>query len=127
MLVPAVHRGRNTTRKTLKTICNALAWPRQCWKSCAIGFNTVALRFGNHSLPRSRFWMSRNAPSKETFGGALRDIQKTAARETTTMTEQKKCWELLAQKFDRFQTFPNNSQQHATCNIQNVGRCWPTM
>ena len=29
------------------------------------------------SLRRSRFWMSRN------FGGALRDIQKTAARETS--------------------------------------------
>ena len=48
MLVPAVHRGRNTTLKTLKTICNALAWPQQCWKSCAIGFKTVALLFGDH-------------------------------------------------------------------------------
>ena len=28
------------------------------------------------SLPRNRFWMSRNAPQ------ALRDIQKTAPRET---------------------------------------------
>ena len=31
------------------------------------------------------FWMSRNAPPKETkvsLGGALRDIQKTAAKET---------------------------------------------
>ena len=29
------------------------------------------------------FWMSRNAPRKESFlGGALSDIQKTAARET---------------------------------------------
>ena len=26
------------------------------------------------------FWMSRNAP--HSFGGALRDVQKTAARET---------------------------------------------
>ena len=51
-------------------------------------------------------------------------------------TEQKKCWELLAQKLDRFQTLPNNSQQHtATCNkvckrtqhvtSNNVGNCWP--
>ena len=29
------------------------------------------------------FWMSYNAPPKE--GGALRDIQKTAARETNSM------------------------------------------
>ena len=29
------------------------------------------------------FWTSRNAPPKEKIGGALRDIQKTAVRETT--------------------------------------------
>ena len=51
----------------------------------------------------------------------------TLLRYASAITEQKKCWELLAEKFDRFQTFPNNSLQHATCNIQNVGRCWPTM
>ena len=33
------------------------------------------------------------------------------------ITEQKKYWELLAQKFDQFQTLHNNSQQHSTtCN-----------
>ena len=46
----------------------------------------------------------------------------------SAITEQKKCRELLAEKFDRFQT-PNNMQQgvqtDATCN--NVGSCWPTM
>ena len=39
--------------------------------------------------------------------------------------EQKKCWQLLAEKFDRFQTLRNNMQQEAqtdtTCNIQ---QCW---
>ena len=30
------------------------------------------------------------------------------------ITEQKKCWEWLAAKFDRFQTLRNNTQQHAT-------------
>ena len=39
--------------------------------------------------------------------------------------EQKKCWELLAEKFDQFQTLRNNMQQgaqtDATCNIQ---KCW---
>ena len=32
------------------------------------------------------FWMSRNAPP---FGGALRDIQKTAARETSFLAAKK--------------------------------------
>ena len=31
----------------------------------------------------------------------------------SAITEQKKCWELLAEKFDRFQTLRNNIQQHA--------------
>ena len=30
------------------------------------------------------------------------------------ITEQKKCWELLAEKFDWFQTLRDNTQQHAT-------------
>ena len=56
----------------------------------------------------------------------------------SAITEQRKCWELLAEKFDRFQTLCNNPQQHpTTCNkvskrtqyvtSNNVGSCWPTM
>ena len=53
----------------------------------------------------------------------------TLLRHASAITEQKKCRKLLAEKFDRFQTLPNNMQQgvqtDATCN--NVGSCWPTM
>ena len=56
----------------------------------------------------------------------------------SAITEQKKCWKLLAEKFDRFQTLRNNTQQHpTTCNrvckrtqhvtSSNVGSCWSTM
>ena len=38
----------------------------------------------------------------------------TLLRYALAITEQKKCWELLAQNFDRFQTLSNNTQQHAT-------------
>ena len=55
----------------------------------------------------------------------------TLLRNASAITEQKKCWELLAEKFDRFQTLLNNKQtrsnnmQHgvqtdAKCNIH----CW---
>ena len=48
------------------------------------------------------------------------------------------CWELLAEKFDWFQTLRNKAQQHPTkCNrvckrtqrvtSNNVGSCWPRM
>ena len=52
-----------------------------------------------------------------------RAMQKdpTLFRKAFTITKQKKCWELLAQKFVRFQTLLNNSQntkKHATINMQ---------
>ena len=62
----------------------------------------------------------------------------TLLRYASAIMEQKKCWELLAEKFDRFQTLRNNTQQHpTTCNrmckqtqhvtSNNVGSCWLTM
>ena len=63
----------------------------------------------------------------------------TLLRYASVITEQKKCWDLLAQTFDRFQTLCNDSQQHVTtCNrvskrtqhvtSNNVGTLyWPTM
>ena len=46
----------------------------------------------------------------------------TLLRYASAIKEQKKCWELLAKKFDRFQTLHNNMQQgvqtEATSNIQ---------
>ena len=45
-------------------------------------------------------------------------LQEVAVK---AILEQKKYWELLAQKFDRFQTLRNNSQQHATtCNNNTI-------
>ena len=50
ILGPVGHRGKDTTHKTLETMCHARAWPQQCWKSfsCANGSNIVALRFNDH-------------------------------------------------------------------------------
>ena len=75
MLRPAVHHGKDTTDKTLETMCNARAWPR--------------------------------------VGRAVQ-TDPTLLRYASAITEQTKGWKLLAQKFDRFQTLRNNSQQHAT-------------
>ena len=38
----------------------------------------------------------------------------TLLRYASAITEQKKCWELLAEEFDQFQTTRNNIRQHAT-------------
>ena len=45
MLGPAVHSGKDTAHNTLSAMCNAPAWPQQCWKSlrksCANGSNII--------------------------------------------------------------------------------------
>ena len=62
----------------------------------------------------------------------------TLLRYASAITEQKKCWELLAEEFDWFQTLRNHTQQHpTTCNrvckrtqhvaSYNVASCWPTV
>ena len=38
----------------------------------------------------------------------------TLLRYASAITEQKKCWELLAEEFDRYQTLRNNIPQHVT-------------
>ena len=57
----------------------------------------------------------------------------TLLRYASAITEQKKCWELLAETFDRFKTLRNNTQQHPiTCNrvckrtqhACNIQQCW---
>ena len=57
--------------------------------------------------------------------GRVVQTDPTLLRYASAITEEKKCWELLAEKFDRFQTLLNNMQQgvqtDATCNIQ---QCW---
>ena len=54
MLGPAVHRGKDTTQKTLETMCNAGSWPQQCWKSYANESNIVVLRLV--ITEQKKFW-----------------------------------------------------------------------
>ena len=60
--------------------------------------------------------------------GRAVQMDPTLLRYASAITEQKKCGELLAEKFDRFQTLRNNTlckrTQHVTSN--NVGSCRPT-
>ena len=41
--------------------------------------------------------------------GRAVQMDPTLLRYASAITEQKKCWELLAEKFDRFQTLRNNT------------------
>ena len=79
--------------------------------------------------------MSVRGPNN--VGGAVQ-TDPTLLCYASAIREQKKCWELLAEKFERFQTLRNNTQQHpTTCNrvckrtqhvtSNNVESCWSTM
>ena len=48
MLGHTVHREKDKTHMKIETMCNVRAWPQQCWKSCANGYNIAALHFGDH-------------------------------------------------------------------------------
>ena len=66
--------------------------------------------------------MSMHGPNSV---GSTVQTDPTLLRFALAIMEQKKRWDLLAEKFDQFQTLRNNMQQgaqtDATCNIQ---KCW---
>ena len=116
---------------------------RVCWQWCANGCNNsqqywdlqcIVGRIQPISLCKPCL-MSVRHPNN--VGRAVQ-TDPTLLRYASAITEQKKCRELLAEKFDRFQTWRNNTQQHpTTCNrvckrtqhvtSNNVGSCWSTM
>ena len=92
---------------------------RACWQWWAIGCNNsqqfwdlqyIVGRIQPISLCKPCV-MSVRGPNN--VGRAVQ-TDPTLLHYASTITEQKKCWELLAGKFDWFQTLRNNTQQHPT-------------
>ena len=116
---------------------------RACWQWCANGCNNsqqcwdlqcIVGRIPPISLCKPCV-ISVRGPNN--VGRAVQ-TDPTLLRSASAITEQKKCWGFLAEKFYWFQTLRNNTQQHpTTCNrvckrtqlvtSNNVGRCWSTM
>ena len=75
-------------------MCNARAWPKQCWKSCADGSNNVALRFGDHGTNEmlgvvgSKVWTNSNFAHQHTATG------KRVCKRTQHVTSNNvgSCW-----------------------------------
>ena len=129
----------------LPTLLRQQCWEllRACWQWCANGCNNsqqcwdlqcIVGRVQPISLCKPCV-MSVRGPNN--VGRAVQ-TEPTLLRYASAITDQKKCWELLTEKFDRIQTLRNNMQQHpTTCNrvckltqhvtSNNVGSCWPTM
>ena len=131
-------------KQQLPTMLRQQCWEllRACWQWCANGCNNsqqcwdlrcIVGRIQPISLCKSCV-MSVSGPNN-----VKRAVQTdpTLLRYASAIREQKKCWELLAEKFDLFQTLLNNTQQDpTTCNtvckrtqhvISIVGSCWSTM
>ena len=92
MLVPAMQRGKDAAHKSLETMCNARAWPQQCWRSYANGSNTDALRFGDHGTNErlgvvDRFQTLRNNSQEH--------AKHAGGVQTDATCNIQQCWELL--------------------------------
>ena len=94
MLGPAVHRGKDTTHKSLRTIRNECAWPQQCWKSCPNGSNIVAPRFGDHGTRNVGSCWLKSLTSFKLCATTSSNLQQGVQTGATCNIPQ--CWELLA-------------------------------
>ena len=113
----------------LPTLLRQQCWEllRVCWQWCANGCNNsqqcwdlqcIVGRIQPISLCKPCV-MSMCSPNN--VGRAVQ-TDPTLLRHASAIMEQKKCWELLAEKFDWYQTLRNNMQQgvqtDTRCNIQ---------
>ena len=92
---------------------------RACWQWCANGCNNFLQVWDLQCIVARMQPISRCNPCVMSVRGPC-SVGRTVQTDPTLLpyasaiTEQKKCWELLAEKFDRFQTLRNNTQQHPT-------------
>ena len=114
--------GRITTAACKRTQQLWTLLRQQCWE-LLLACSQWCVNGCNNSCKPCK--MSVRGPNS--VGRAVQ-MDPTLFRYASAITEQKKCWELLAEKFDRFQTV----QQHATTSknmqhgVQTDAKC-PTM
>ena len=108
----------------LPTLLRKQCWEllRAYWQRCANGCNNSKQCWDPQCIVGRIQPISVCKPCVMSVRGpnnAGRAVQTdpTLLRYASAIPGQKKCWELLAEKFDRFQTLRNNTQQHpTTCN-----------
>ena len=110
--------GQNATTPNIvaPTVLGVL---ETCWQWCANGCNNFQQCWDLQCIVRRIQPISLCKPcvisvrGPNNVGRALQ-TDPTLLRYASVITEQKKCWEMWAEKFDRFQILRNNIQQHAT-------------
>ena len=76
-----------------------------------------------HALKVIKLFWSNNVESCFVRVGSSVQMDATFLRSALAITEQKKCYDLLASNFEPFQALCNNSQQHATLGVQTDATC----
>ena len=102
MLEHAVHLGKDSTHKNMETMCNVLAWPQQCLKSCANGYKICCapLRWSRNKRSEGSCWPKR-------------------------LTGFKPCSTTPNKTQQHVTGFANGPNIFKISN--NFGSCWPTM
>ena len=98
-----------------------------CWQWCANACNNVGTCTSiERRMQPLRLWRpwhgNAYASPLQCWKSCANGSNIVAFHFSDQLTEQKKCWELSAQNFDRFQALHNNCQQHAT--TRNIQQCW---
>ena len=140
-----LHKAACKRTQQLPTLLRKQCWEllRACWQWCANGCNNSQQCWDLQCIVGRILPISLCKPCVMSVRGpknVVRAVQTdpTLLRYASAITERMKCWELLAEMFDWFQTLRNNRQQHpTTCNrvckrtqhvtSNNVGGCWSTM
>ena len=115
-------------KQQLPTLLRQQCWKllRAGWQWCAEGCNNSQQCCDLQCIVGRIQPISLCKPCVMSVGpnnvGRAVQTNPTLLRYASAITEQKKCWEMLAEKFDWFQTLRNNMQRgvqtDATCNIQ---------
>ena len=77
---------------------NERARPQQCWKSCAKGYNIVALRFSDHGTKEMLGFVGRKVWLVSNFAQqhAITSNNMQQGAQTDATCEIQQCWKLLA-------------------------------
>ena len=99
MLEHAVHLGKDSTHKNMETMCNVLAWPQQCLKSCANGYKICCapLRWSRNKRSEGSCWPKRLTG----FKPCSTTPNKTQQHATAFANNVGTCWPTMLHLFAR--------------------------
>ena len=101
---PAVHRGKDTTHKSLLTMRNERAWPNNVGR--AVQTNPTLLRDASAITEQKKYWelLAENFDRFQTLRNNIQHMKQGVQTDATCNIQQ--CWELLANNVASVSTGP---------------------